>query len=138
WRGLCVECMDRQGALLRQPAAADEPARPAPPRRRRWAAPLLRYGLVSAATLAASLLVQVLWWPRPEARRNQPAPDGAAPVPVATLVRAVDCIWDDAGEPRRAGTRLQSGELRLQNGLARVHFDAGPEPVIVGPAAVPP
>jgi hypothetical protein len=136
-RRLYLEYIDMHGALLRQPfAQVDSTGRPAPRRRRRWAAPVLRYGLVSAATLAASLLVQVLFWPRHEARHNQPTPDGATPVPVATLVRAVDCVWDDAGEPRRAGTRLPSGELRLQKGLARVHFDAGPELVIEGPSAV--
>jgi hypothetical protein len=55
---------------------------------------------------------------------------------MATLAQAVDCIWDDAAEPRRAGTRLRPGELRLKRGLARVRVDGGPDLVIEGPATV--
>jgi hypothetical protein len=98
---------------------------------------VLRYGLVAAATLAASVLAQVIWWPHPENRHgNTTLPAPVATSAVATLAQAVDCVWDDTGEPRHAGARLHPGELHLKKGLARVHVDSGPDLVIEGPATV--
>jgi hypothetical protein len=151
-RRLYLEYVDLHARLLTHPRLAPDAARPAAPatvgpdapratpalsdRRRRTLA-LLRYGLVAAATLAASVLAQVIWRPRAEVRRDDPTPPAvAAPAAVATLAQAVDCIWDDAGEPRRAGARLRPGELRLTKGLARVRVDSGPDLVIEGPATV--
>jgi hypothetical protein len=129
--------------------AADGPDTPSPPRetvrpaagRDRWAPPVLRYALVAAATLAASLLLQVLWW-HPQV--HGPAPDvgpgaaaaGQPPGYVATLIQAAGCTWEDPGELRRAGSRLLPGELRLRHGIARIHFDSGPDLVLEGPAAL--
>ena len=136
-RRLYLEYVDLHARLLLHPGlgAATPPqpaATPVAGHSRRTASVLLRYGLVSAATLAASLLVQVFWWPRPGGQGGTAPP----PAAVATLTQAADCVWDDAGDARRPGGRLVPGELRLQKGLARVRFDDGPELVIEGPATV--
>src|SRR5262245_60905288 len=66
------------GRPLPDATAFPSPGAPAPAggrRRRAWQA--LRYGLVAAGTLAASLLVQAFWWPA-----QRPAgPGGATPTP---------------------------------------------------------
>lgn len=107
---------------------------------RRWSAQALRYGLVAALTLAASLLIQVAWWGqqrpavRPEAR---PAPKGAVPVApgyVATLRQAVGCEWEGPSPSLRDGTRLPPGLLTLRRGFACVGFDGGTELLVEGPA----
>src|SRR5581483_1951739 len=137
-RRLYLEYVDLHARLLTHPPVGGAPlpaTTAAPvgvageataPRRRRRASQSIRYTLVAAATLAASLLVQVLWWhPKPDATRG-PAPEMAAraePVYVATLTQAVDCSWDGAGPARRVGSRLLPGDLRLTAGLARIRFD---------------
>jgi hypothetical protein len=55
---------------------------------------------------------------------------------VATLTQTSDCVWEGPQEPRRDGTRLLPGELRLKQGVARVRFDNGPDLLVEGPAAV--
>jgi hypothetical protein len=123
------------------PAAAVAVAaapRPAAPDRRRRFGQAWRYALAGATTLAASLLVQIFWWhpqgpggPGPGGRVGPPPP---AAGPVATLTQTADCAWQDPREPLRAGSRLVPGELRLRKGVARIHFDAGPELLVEGPA----
>jgi hypothetical protein len=110
------------------------------PRRGRRVPQAVRYALVAAATLVASILAQVSWWHlRTPVDRGgaAPPPAVAAPTPpryVATLTRVVDCVWDDSAEARRAGARLLPGELRLRSGVAQVRFDSGADLTIEGPA----
>src|SRR5262245_34104139 len=78
-----LQYVDMHARLLVRPDA-DASTR-LPPAPGRSLKPLFRYALVAGATLAASLLVQLAWWPRP-------APDGttqadAPPRYVATLTR---------------------------------------------------
>src|SRR5262249_54799627 len=66
-------------------------------RGRRQLFQILRYGAVAAATLAASLLVQILWWhPQgPVDNRPSTAPEtDKLPAYVATLTQTADCIWE--------------------------------------------
>ncbi len=122
------------------PGAAGDGAAPAPRRGRRRVRQALRYGLVAAGTLAASLLVQLAWGPakpQPVGDRDlKAAGEPALPGYVATLVQAADCAWDEPAGAPRAGARLLPGALRLRKGVARVRFDSGPELVIEGPAAL--
>jgi ferric-dicitrate binding protein FerR (iron transport regulator) len=120
-------------------AGASAPTRS---RRRRRVRQALRYGLVAATTLAASLLVQVFWWPpqRPagtgDATATPATVERKAPGYVATLTKAADCVWESPRELLRVGSRLLPGELRLRRGIAQVRFDSGPELVVEGPAAL--
>jgi hypothetical protein len=108
-----------------QPAGGDKPRR----------SQTLRYVLVAAATLAASLLVQgFLFRPQGETPAG-PAREHEAKY-LATLTRMADAIWEPATAPGPIGSRLLSGDLRLRSGVARIRFDAGPEFVIEGPAIV--
>jgi hypothetical protein len=98
----------------------------------------LRYALVAAGTLAASLLVQVLWWP-PGAGpggHGRPAPAVPALGYLATLTQAADCVWGNDTELWRVGARLPPSTLHLQKGIARIRFDSGAELTLEGPAAV--
>jgi ferric-dicitrate binding protein FerR (iron transport regulator) len=99
---------------------------------------LVSYGFVALATLAATLLVQMFVW------RGQSAPPLAEqqqepaepPSYVATLAQAADVLWEGPGSPLREGSRLVTGELRLREGIARLHFDSDVNLVIEGPAAL--
>jgi hypothetical protein len=113
-----------------------------PRRRRRQRQQVLRYGLVAGATLAASLLLQFFAFPWIWSA-NVPVGDASAtnhevqPLAyVATLTHVADCVWEHAGPGRRPGSRLMPGELRLARGIARIHFDSGPDLVVQGPAAL--
>jgi ferric-dicitrate binding protein FerR (iron transport regulator) len=109
-----------------------------PPQRK--GSQFLRYLLVATATLAASVLVQVGWGlafrddservARPTSDRVETAP----PAYIATLTQAADCKWGNAHEPRRVGSRLAPGDLKLQQGIARIHFDSGSDILLEGPA----
>jgi hypothetical protein len=145
-RRLYLEYMDLHARLLVHPrlrlpetvSRADEPVR----NRRQQVKQAFRYALVAAATLAASLLVQAIWWrpPGPEGGLpGPPAPTSVEPqLPgyVATLTQAVDCVWESPRELWRAGSRLLPGELRLRQGIARIRFDSGPDLVVEGPTAL--
>jgi hypothetical protein len=129
-------------AAIPFPSPATIPSPPADPGRRP-VRQVLRYSLVAAATLAASLLVQVFWWSRqePPEKRDARSQQGTAeprepPLAgyVATLTHLADCVWENPGEPWRVGSRLLSGELRLRKGVARLRFDSGPSLVVEGPA----
>jgi hypothetical protein len=100
----------------------------------------LRYVAVAAGAVAATLFVQALWWQPPPPADREPAhgPAGSAAHPssyVATLAQTADCVWEDPG-PRRVGSRLPPGELRLRSGAARLRFDSGAELLVEGPAAL--
>jgi hypothetical protein len=116
----------------------ETPARPSRRRVRR----ALSYMAVAAGTLAASLLVQfVLHKPAaPERPRDTGRPRTtveARPSPyVATLTQTAKCEWEDGKEPRRPGTRLVPGEIRLRKGVAQIRFDGGADLVVEGPAVV--
>jgi hypothetical protein len=107
-------------------------------RGRRQFSQILRYGAVAAATLAASLLVQIFWWHPHSSVENRPSttPETSKlPAYVATLTQTADCAWESPGTPRRVGARLARGEeLQLQKGIARIRFDSGPELVVEGPS----
>jgi ferric-dicitrate binding protein FerR (iron transport regulator) len=116
-------------------ATAGEPAHPG----RRRGARLLSYVLVSAATLAASVLVQIgLWNPlAPDHSSGTPRPvvpnRAAPPGYVATLAQMSDCVWENRGQRWRVGSRLPAGELVLKQGIAGIHFDGGCDLLIEGP-----
>jgi ferric-dicitrate binding protein FerR (iron transport regulator) len=114
-----------------QPAGESTPA--GTTRRRRL---LPGYLLVACATLAASLLVQVLWWhPREAQQQRSPSSSEARNAEhVATLMQAVDCVWEGPSESLRIGSRFLPGELRLQKGLARIRFDTGTDLIVEAPA----
>jgi ferric-dicitrate binding protein FerR (iron transport regulator) len=147
--GSCQVPPPREGPLH---AAAGDSPRPAeggrcsaggapPARAARLRIPQpLRYVLVAAGTLAASLLVQLAWWHSHTAERGPVAGPArvAAPPPayVATLTRAAGCAWDNPAEAPRVGARLAPGELRLRQGIARVRFDGGPDLAFEGPAVL--
>jgi hypothetical protein len=103
---------------------------------------VLRYALVAAGTLAASLLLQLVFgWhaPMQDASRPASSPVTAERKPieyVATLTQTADCIWEGRKEPLRIGARLSPGDLRLSKGLARVRFDSGPDLLVEGPATL--
>jgi hypothetical protein len=98
----------------------------------------LRYIIVAAVTLAASLLVQAYWYnPTPLVARRSFPPSVVLPAaPIATLTHAVDCIWEPPSEEWRVGSRLAPAELRLKEGVARLHFDSGPELMVEGPTVL--
>lgn len=140
-RQLYLEYLDMHARLLVHPGLRGEQP-PAPTRTRRRVPPVLWSFLVAGATLAASLLVQVLWWhPRPA-----PAGPGTAPASgeaearpsgyVATLVQAAGCVWEGAADPGRAGSRLLPGELRLRQGVAAIRVDSGAQLTVEGPAVL--
>jgi ferric-dicitrate binding protein FerR (iron transport regulator) len=122
-----LQYVDMHARLLVRPTAGG-PALPAGQRSRRRLSPLFRYALVSALTLAASLLVQLAWWQRPA------TPDGRAKTYVATLTRTADCVWVEPAQALRAGARLLPGEVKLRQGVAYIRFDGGPDLVLEGPA----
>jgi hypothetical protein len=124
----------------RAPALAGGTALPAAGRARGRRGAWMRYGAVALATLAASLLLQLLWW-HPQATvesDTKPAERPASPKTtfVATLTQADDCVWDHAKDKPHVGPRLAMGQLRLVKGVARIRFDSGPDLVLDGPVDV--
>jgi ferric-dicitrate binding protein FerR (iron transport regulator) len=103
---------------------------------RRKVSQALRYALVAAGTLAASLLVQFLWRPTREPDSNRSPAEVRPPGYVATLTQAAGCLWEGEVSRRRVGSRLLAGEMRLRQGIARLHFDGGSDLVVEGPAVL--
>jgi hypothetical protein len=133
---------DRPTPVSTPDTAASPPAPQTmtPGRNRRRVVQALRYGLVAGATLAASLLVQLYWLhPREPQGQHSSAPEPRSVEPpryVATLTQSAECVWEQSSAPGRAGSRLLPGELHLRRGVARIHFDSGPDLVVEGPAAL--
>jgi hypothetical protein len=97
----------------------------APPRARRLLASL-PVKLLAAAALVL-LCVGVGWW-------LATRPGAAEPQEVAWLVNAQNCQWAEDTEPTgamRAGT-----VLRVERGLAEIHFRSGARVVLEGPAGL--
>jgi ferric-dicitrate binding protein FerR (iron transport regulator) len=143
-RRLYLEYVDLHAGLLTQPTSAAQPSRHLLPaadgglrtadRGSRLA--VLRYVLVAAGTLAASLLVQWFLMP-PRGGEGAASPAGVtSPGYVATLVQAAGCVWEGAGQPLAAGVRLAPGELRLRKGIARILADGGAALTLEGPAVL--
>jgi hypothetical protein len=111
-----------------------------PGKRQRRMPQVIKYGLVAAGTLAASLLVQTFLLAPRAPGNDRPTPSTAAdksqPDYVATLAQAVDCKWEKPSEAPRPSARMRPGELRIRNGAARLHFHSGSDLLIEGPAVV--
>ena len=91
-----------------------------------------RYALVIAATLAVSLLLQLLLFPsHPQLGAAVPEQDEY----VATLRRASDCVWNQPAAPRE-GARLLPGDVELASGVAEILFDSGAQLILAGPASL--
>jgi ferric-dicitrate binding protein FerR (iron transport regulator) len=150
-----LEYMDLHAQLLshapfgegRGKASSTEPApggagQPPVRSRRRQIGHYLGYVLVASATLAASLLVQVFWGSpgAPEGNKDLKSKSGIVRLKpsdyVATLTQTADCVWENATEPPRSGSRLAPGELRFRQGVARIRFDNGPDLTVEGPAVL--
>jgi hypothetical protein len=133
-----LEYLDVHARLLLHPLGKEQPSpyRLSPTEKR--LPQLFRYALVASITLAASLLVQIVWW-HPHSPESNRDPDptsasGSLSGYVATLTQMVECVWDRPSQTWRVGSRLQPGTLRLRQGIARIRFDSGPDLVIEGPA----
>jgi ferric-dicitrate binding protein FerR (iron transport regulator) len=107
------------------------------PRQRRGALQKLtrlwRYVAVAAATLAATILVQVALRPAHEAGHSRSTQEHAATY-VATLVQAADAEWGPATAAYQPGARILAGEMELRKGIARLGYDGGIELIVEGPA----
>ena len=101
-----------------------------------------RYAFVACVTLAASLCFQFFLtpgsWHGPHGRLDPGLAEHETlpPVYVATLTHVADCVWDNPGATWRPGSRLMPSELQLARGIARIHFDGGPDLVVQGPAVL--
>ena len=129
-----LEYMDLQAQLLRHPLehgrGVGQPEgkrdqQMVPPRNKRRVQRAMGYVLVAAGTLAASLLLQVFWRlhsassePVPIQNPNRETTVASNAEYVATLTQTANCVWQDANEARRAGSRLVPGELDLRKGIA--------------------
>jgi len=99
----------------------------------------LRYALVVAATLCASLVLhQLLGRPdRGDGELAAPPSVPAAPTApaeyIATLFMSDDCIWNNQENTLDAGSRLSPGRVKLREGVASIRFDSGALLVLEGP-----
>jgi hypothetical protein len=113
-------------------AAATPPGRPpagAPhPRARRLLASVPLRLVAAAAGLL--LAVGIGWWLAGRA----PSPEPGLPQEVAWLVNAQNCQWAEDTEP--AGAMRAGAVLRVERGLAEIHFRSGARVVLEGPAAL--
>jgi ferric-dicitrate binding protein FerR (iron transport regulator) len=136
YRRLYLEYLDMHARLLVHPGLRGETAPPAVPKQP-IVPQLLRYALVAAGTLAASLLLQWVLgvWRGPDGGAGGRSTAPPAPRYVATLVQASGCVWEGPDQPP-AGSRLTAGELRLRNGVARIRADGGSALLLEGPAAL--
>lgn len=101
-------------------------------RRRGRSLQVLRYLAVAAATLAATILVQIA---TRQPRRPTEAVVPAAPlVYVATLSQAADVEWGAGTAEYKSGARILAGEMELRKGIARIGYDGGIELIVQGPA----
>jgi hypothetical protein len=100
--------------------------------RRRW------YAVAALAALAATILLGLVWWPRPTQTpsRDQLAEQPGEPTDntVALLVHTSGAVWGDSTVPTQPGSPLPSGRLRLEAGAARIEFYCGASVILEGPA----
>jgi hypothetical protein len=98
---------------------------------RGWPSLLTMGAGTRAMALAACFMVLtagfVLWLKRPATKE-------ATSTAVAMLARTVDASWAPGAKPRRVGSALEPGWLRLKSGMAQVVFYSGARVVIEGPA----
>lgn len=105
-------------------------------RRRSWWTwqRMAAYVSVAAATLAATLLLQLALY-RPEPIATTPTSWPAEPPQyLATLAQTSGAKWDEQHAALIEGCRLLPGSLSLTRGVARIHFDSGVDLVVEGPA----
>jgi ferric-dicitrate binding protein FerR (iron transport regulator) len=86
--------------------------------------------LAASVTLAATVTWVILHFTG--SGRTQPALVSAAKF--ATLVETKNVRWNSGSLPTEPGSRLASGRLRLDQGLAILHFDNGVKVVLEAPA----
>ncbi len=102
----------------------------------------LRYAVVIAATLCASVSVQL--WFLPQGDPHEPTAknlDGSSIDTreiqyVATLARAADCVWEGEQAVLPEGWRLAPGRIQLKRGVAMLRFDGGIELIAEGPCVL--
>lgn len=91
--------------------------------------------LAAAALLTMVLVARPGRWERaPRSAGAQTAAPSPAVTTFATLIRTADCTWGDCTLPTRLGSRLGSGSLRLETGVAELSFDAGATVILQAPA----
>jgi FecR protein len=127
--------IDALAGLMGETAANARVRPPATPvsTRNRWRRirRLVSYAAVAAATVAATILVQLmLSQPRMPAENAQSPPLSY----VATLSQAAKVEWGAATQAYRPGSRVLAGELELKSGVARLAYDGGIELIVEGPA----
>lgn len=112
---------------------------PGPRARSRNGKQWLRYAVVAAATLCASVLVQLWLLPAggPNGRQAvnpDDSPSGIQEIQyVATLAKAADCVWEGEQTVLPEGWRLAPERVHLRQGVAMLRFDGGIELVAEGP-----
>lgn len=140
-RRLYLEYLDLHARLLTHPTlgggAMSSTYQPEASARARRIPPPLRYALVAAGTLAASLLIQwsLGWW-LGNGGGAASSTEPQTPSYVATLAQAAGCVWEGVDQPHAAGSRLPPGELRLRQGVARVLADSGSTLLLEGPVVL--
>src|SRR5262245_16190134 len=114
------------GLIGGEASAAVHQSKPIERRPRRSIPSFLSYVAVAAATLAATILAQVVL-----VKHRQPMGTTSLSTDrqtyVATLSQVIDPEWGHATEAYRVGSRVLSGDLTLQKGVARLAYDGGVE-----------
>ncbi len=106
-------------------------------RRRVWTwQRMVTYAGWGVAAVAATLLLRVMLWPSPEPVAHRPviASYSEPPAYVATLAQMAEAQWDEGHAALAEGSRLLPGPLKLESGLARIHFDSGIDLLVEAPA----
>jgi hypothetical protein len=109
------------GTLREQPRTESPPPLTDPvPQRTSWKTHATRWLPIAAALVLGG----GLWWLIvPHSNR-----------PLATLVESTSATWGSSSLPTAAGSRLPTGRLRLETGIARIVFHSGAEVRLEGPA----
>jgi hypothetical protein len=92
----------------------------------------LGYAIVAALTLAASLLLQLVWRVEPLAARRSPLTGGETTECVATLLFADHCRWASHSGTPLEGQRFPRKSLHLEKGFAVVRFEGGAAAIMDG------
>jgi hypothetical protein len=86
------------------------------------------------AGLAAGLLFLLVQGKRSRVDSTLPDQAEATDETVAVLLQAPGAEWEENGPPRRAGSPLHPGWLRLKSGSAQIEFYSGATVILQGPA----